>query len=350
MGSSHPLYDGGFGSEKTMKKLLFTNVVYGPLYAEIFLNYHLKSMLDESNIPAFKDRCSGYVVYSDNETAATLLNHPNFQRLQKLIPVRIDGVNFPKGVETYGQKFQKRYGVLTFTFRQAVEEALKEDVLLSPMVADLVVAHGYLEKLFSRFDQGFDSVFVLPMRTAFEAMAPGLSLVPGALRAEDLFNFGFACLHPLWVACDWNSPRFTKLPFTLLWTNPGVGLLARSFSITPIAFEPTKEMGQTLNVIDVEIPSLCKNPYWATDWVECPIIGVEPLQCYYPPFKNEGSSDKGVAEWAHKTLHKSQFEWLRKPLYYPKADPAGWPKEREASDYCVSNILAARSRLVSDSK
>lgn len=329
-----------------MKKLLFTNVAYGPTYAEIFLNYHLKSFLDKSNIPAFKDRCE-YVIFTDKETAPSIQAHPLFHTLEANIPVHLVGIDWPKEIQGNAAKFNKRYGVLISTFRQGVQMALEKDMLCSPMVADLVVAEDYVPKLFSRFEAGHDSVFVLPMRTAYEAMVPGLRLSLGALKSEQLFALGYAALHPLWVACHWNSPQFTRLPFTLLWNNPGTGLLARSFSITPIAFQPTKEMAEAKQVIDVEIPALCTNPYWATDWVECPVIGMEPLHCYYPPFKNSPATEKDIAEWGVKSLHPSQFKWLEKSLYYPKLN-GQWPHEQQASDFVVANILAARSQLAND--
>lgn len=292
-----------------MKKLLITNVAYGDTYTDLFLNQHLKSLLDSSNIPSFKERVQ-YSIFTDAASFEKMAVHENFLKLCDLINVKYFLIDVATSLS-----FENRYGILIQTFGFSVREALAADMYLSAVVADLVFAQGYIGKLFQRLDEGYDSVFVLPMRTAMEAMVP---LLPkeGALLPLELFNIGYASLHPLWVACHFDTPQFTKLPFSLLW-NTGTGLLAKSFSITPIAFTPSENMLATSQVIDVEVPSLCKNPYWATDWTECPVIGVEPLQCYYPPFANSPAHILEVKKWAQGALHPSQLDLVQKSLYYP---------------------------------
>lgn len=313
-----------------MKKLLITNLVYGDIYANIFLNYHLKSLLDPTNIPSFKDRIE-YIVFTDHDTEPKLEAHEGFKLLKKLIPV--DVVTF------LPSEFKDRYSHLIFMFKESVKYALNGNQYLSAMVADLVVAQGYIGKLFDRLDSGFDSVFVLPMRTAWESMSPILNKQMRALPALELGMLGFENLHPLWVACHWDSPQFTKLPFSLLW-NSGTGLLVRSFSITPIAFVPTPEMQDVRGVIDVDVPPLCKNPYWATDWTDCPVMGIEPLFCYYPPFANHMANAKLVgSEWT-KCLNPGQLPLLKEKLYYPTKEHAMVkPLTEKYSDTVVKMIL-----------
>lgn len=301
-----------------MKKILLTNLAYGDRYTNTFLNYHIRSLLDETNIPAFKDRIR-YAFFTDPETLPIIQRHPLVKMLADQIDVEWNILEFPKDCNRH----EMRYAALIQMFKLSVQKALDIGYMVSPMVCDLFVAKDYLKKVFQRIDEGHESIFVLPMRTAFESIEPHIR--NGTLHAEELCYLGYNNLHPLWVACHWYSPQFSKIPFTLLW-NSGTGLLARSFSITPIVFDPTKEMLDTNHVIDVEIPSMCKNPYWATDWVECPIMGIEFLSCYYPPFSNESSKIANVGNWA-KCLHRSQYEFLSKPLYYPsreRVDPDGY--------------------------
>lgn len=294
-----------------MKKLLITNVVYGPVYANIFLNQHLKSMLDPTNIPQMRDRIE-YAIYSDADTLKLIQGHPNFEELKKHVKVHLLEFGW-QGTEN---RFEKRYGILHSTFRLATEYCLKTDMLLSAMVADHIVAKHYMPKVFYQIDQGHDSVFCLPMRTAFEAMAPQLNNNVGAMFASDLFELGYKNLHPLWVACHWDAAQFSKIPYSLVW-NSGTGLLVQSFSITPIVLTPSAEIAATNHVIDVEVPGMCKNPYWARNWTDCPIIGVEPLFCYYPPFKNHQATVEWVKEWAKHTLHKTQVPFVKETLYFP---------------------------------
>lgn len=294
-----------------MKKLLFTNVVFGDVYSKIFLDYHLGSLLDETNIPAFKERIE-YIIFTDADTKPILEEHPNYLRLKELIPVSFVDLNW-LGNEN---RFAERYTQLILTFRKSVMLALERDAYLSAMVADLVVAKDFLKKCFSHLEKGHDAVFMLPLRSTMEPMSFELNKVKGALSAYELFELGFSNLHPLWTACHWDAPQFTKMPFSLLW-NTGTGIVARSFSITPIMFQPQEIMKHATGVIDVEIPSRFKDPYWCNNWTDAPVIGVEPMQCYATCWANHRATAKWVRGWALKVLHPSQILFLQQSLYYP---------------------------------
>lgn len=319
------------------KKILFTNLVYGRLYADIFLTQHIRSLLDPSNIPACKDRCS-YMIFTDAETKDYIAQHPCMVGLTDIIEVRYNIFQWPQA-ENEQQRFNSRYELLIETFRVGVDFALGENAFLSPMVADLVVAKNYVPQLFHRFATGYDSIFVLPARTAYEPMRKELARVDYALEAKDLWDLAYRNLHPLWVHCHWDNPQFTRLPYSLIW-NTQTGLFVRSFSITPIAFLPRPEMLKATQVIDVEVPAMVKNPFWATDWIDCPVIGVEPLFCYYPPYRNERAHQNNIKEWMKKGIHESQKRWLPKELYYPDLPTVNPDKEtRVRSNRVVISIL-----------
>lgn len=305
-----------------MQKYLITNVVYGDLYLKIFLEQHLRSVLDETNLPAIKDKLEvTYRVYTDVETQPKLEAHPNFKRLSSLVKTEITLFDWLKE----DNRFNKRYSVLMNMFHDSVINAVKNEQLLTAWVADLVVAKDFFPKILKRIDEGHDAVFVLPLRSAFEPVANLLNQENRALDARRLFAIGFLNLHPLWVACEWENKRFTKLPFTLLWTKPS-GILARSFSITPIIFKPYLEMLEGRGMIDGDVPAKCKNPYWCEDWTDAPVIGVEPLFCYYPPFMPEKAPLARTRLWAKRTLDPTQRPYVRKQLFYPDKKTAriGW--------------------------
>lgn len=313
------------------KKLLIGNLAYGDLYTKIFLNYHLKSLLDPSNIPAHKDRIE-YLIMTDKATLPMIKNHPHFKLLEDTVPVHIKLV-------PDGYSHDHRYSLLVALFQEVIAESQKGGHYASSVVADLVYARDTLKKIFKRLDAGHDSVFMLPLRAAAETIMPWLAQIPHGPSEVDLFTRGYQSLHPLWVACHWETPQFTKLPFSLLW-NSGSGLLARSFSITPIAFTPYLEMKEVRGVIDVEVPALCKSPYWCENWTDCPIIGVEPLFCYYPPFGNAKASTEAVGKWAAQTLHPWQHEALKRTLYYPDKRSVKITESKEI-DCIVDDILRA---------
>lgn len=317
------------------KKILITVPVFGDVYSDIFLNYQLKAFLDPSNIPLNKDRVD-FAIYTDGDTIQKIQDHDNFKELRDWVPsTRFFQFTWPDNAD----RFASRYQVLISTFRMSVVEAMKHDVWLSAIVADLVPAKEYVSRLLRIMDAGHDSIFMLPLRSAMETVGPELANAKGALTAFELCDLGYKNLHPLWVACHWENYQFTKLPFSLLW-NSGSGLLARSFSITPIVFTPRHEMISCASVIDVEIPGMCKNPYWCTNWIDAPIIGVEPLKCYYPPFANRPAASQWIREWALSTMHSTQMPFIEKKLYYPCESVVNLPSVKLVkSDMIVEEIL-----------
>lgn len=323
------------------KKLLMTNVVYGDIYSDLFLNQHLKSMMDESNIPAVKDRFQ-YLVFSDRDTFPKILEHPNFLKMQEVLGkenVELNEIGWPKDQPM--DRFGARYSIIMGMFKESVKKALNRGSLLSAIVADLVVAREFLPRIFAHIDAGYDSVFVLPPRGALESIGPELDKYPRAMHADDLWRLIYNNLHPLWLSCHVRPEgMFTKLPFSLLWNSMQGGILARSFSVTPVILTPDEKMIEGRGMIDGEIPALCKNPYWCRDWTDAPIVGVEPLFCYYPPWGPHTAKAEWVLQWSRQCLHPTQLHLLKEKLYYPSKEMAEVSEELEkASDKFVEVVL-----------
>lgn len=327
-----PIPDDPNPSGKRMH--VITNIVYGQPYFDIFCNHHLKSFLDPTNIPAVKDRIH-YQIFTDGDTIKALNEHPNVLRLKDTCSAEVTEFGWE---DPTANRFASRYGLLIEVFKASVQIALKKKAYLSAIVADLVCAKGFLPKILEKMDAGHGAVFMLPLRSTYEAMIAGLDKAEGALEPLALLKGAQQCLHPLWWACHWDNPLFTRLPFSLVWSNE-TGVLARSFSVTPIVFEPTIHMLSARQVIDVEIPSHCNNVYWCEDWTDAPIVGVEPLLCYYPPFSNHRADADIVGDWAQQTLHSSQFNYIEKNFYYPSKEVAQISAEmQKASDEVVAKV------------
>lgn len=292
------------------KKLLISNLVYGPYFLKIFTDYHLKSLLAPEAIPTHKHRTE-YLIFTDDETLPQLQAHPVIAELKSLIPVQFCVLG--------GGKLTKkmRYTALIHVFKESVQMALKKEMLLCPIVADSFFARDCLAKFFLRLDDTeYESILSLPMRAAYEPMAPYLDALKHDLSSMELFHLAYKFMHPLWVASHWNSPQFSSIPFSILW-NTGEGVFSRSFSTAPICFWPTQEMLAVDRSPDAEMPALCKKPYWATNWIDVPIIGIDPLMEYYPPFTQKPSDIKDVAHWAKKVMYPCQFEYFKKEYAYP---------------------------------
>lgn len=317
-------------------KYLITNLVYGDIYARLFLNNHLKSILDDTNLPAIVEKYDvEYMIFTDQQTVKMLSYHPNVVKLSKICKVTSYIFGWPNEAVN---KFAHRYGLILNMVKESVKKALADDALLTTWVADLVVAKEFFPRILKRIEDGHGAVFVLPMRATAEPMAAHLLSKKDAYPDRELCALALECLHPLWVACNWNNPMFSKLPFTLLWNTIG-GLMARTFSTTPIIFRPKEIMLETRGMIDGDIPQYCENPYWCHDWTDAPVIGVEPVVCYYPPFTNRPATVGYVEEFT-SIIHPTQLPFLKHRCFYPdEKSVAITPELLKQSDEAVAGIL-----------
>lgn len=328
-----------------MKKLLITNLVYGPVYAELFCNQHLKSLVDPTNLAAHQERIE-YAIFTDEETKKVLEENKYFQTLEGLANrVTVNQIDWKVTEEQTGQKlsteaerYNFRYGGLVSILQWSINFAMahKDQYYLSTIVADLVFAQNFFDKIFEKLDEGHDAIFMHPLRAAASPpMIDFLNQYDFAAPADELFHLGYRHMHALWTHCHWDNPQFTRIPDTLLW-NSGTGLLARTFSITPIVFTPYASMKNMRQVIDIGVPPLCKNPYWCTDWTTAPVIGVEPVQAWHPNFNNHRANVDYVKR---KIQDKTRRDFATKKLYYPDRETAAIPVDMEnRSDRIVRDI------------
>jgi hypothetical protein len=329
------------GAKNVKKKLLISNLVYGDVevYPKIFVEHHLRSLLDLTNAPLHADRL-GYMIYSDPDTHRWLKEQRAFQDLKKLMPVKVEHLTWPQNTEE--RRYQLRYAALASMLKQSIAFGLERDCYLSTIVADLVFAQGFFDKIFAHLDAGFDSVFMHPLRSAWEGMRKIDAFNKlEALAPMDLFQLGYENLHPLWQACHYRAPQFSKHPDTLLW-NTGTGLMARTFSVTPIAFTPYESMRDMKQVIDVGVPPLCKKPYICKDWTDAPVIGVEPIIAWWPPFENHGASvryieGKDNSDW--------RLNFSNHKLFYPDEKTVNITEDQDVESNIVINTLNGISAM-----
>lgn len=297
------------------KTLILANVVYGNLYPQLWLDNHIKSLCDPTNLPRLKE--DGYeleyAVFTDEETLHAISRHPNFMVLSQLCTIHIIKMEWPPDAD----RFASRYNILVDMFHNILPVAIEKDAYLSVLVADLVFAKSALPRMVKHLENGHDAVLMVPIRSAADSVNPLLAKLPGAPTDLELFEMAYNNLHHLWVASHWDAPLFSKFPYSMLW-NSGTGLCTHHFGITPIMFKPSEEMKKVRGVIDADVPSFFKNPYWATDWIDAPVAGVEPLSNgHYPPFLQHRSSVEYVKEWSKKGTMPEQKANLPHALYYP---------------------------------
>lgn len=296
------------------QRYIMANLVYGQLYPQLWLDNQLKSLCDPTNLPALKERYDlEYVLFTDEETLLQISRHPNFMQLGRLAEINIVKMNWPSDAD----RFNSRYGILVQMLQQVIPVALEKKAWLSAWVADLVFAKHSLPTMLKHMERGNDAVFMVPIRSAADSVNGPLSQLTGAPTADELFELAYANLHHLWVASHWNSPMFSKFPYSMLW-NSGTGLLAHNFGITPIVFAPNEAMRDIKGGIDSDLPGMCQKPYWCTDWTEAAVAGVEPLSNgHYPPFMQRPASIDGVLDWVRQGVMPGQENFLPIPLYYP---------------------------------
>lgn len=297
------------------KTYIISNLVYGQLYPQLWLDNHVKSLCDPSNIPRLKEEGYDveYALFTDDETLHAISRHPNFMRLSQLCTINVVKMMWPPDAD----KFASRYGILVDMLLKIIPVAIEREAYLSVWVADLVFAKSALPRILKRLEAGHDAVFMVPIRSAADSVNPLLQSLEGAPSDLELFEMAYRNLHHLWVASHWDAPLFSKFPYSMLW-NSGTGLVTHHFGITPIAFVPTPAMLGIKSGIDSDLPAYCKNPYWATDWTDAPVAGVEPLSNgHYPPFLQHRASVDFAVDWAKNSVGPNQPGNLSHALYYP---------------------------------
>lgn len=313
------------------------NLCYGQLYPQLFVENHLKSLLDPTNLPALREKYKlEYAILTDDATLMQISRHPNFMQLSALCEIHIIKMNWPPEADQFGSRYQ----LLVQMFHQMLPVALEQDAWLSVWVADLVFAKHSVPKILKQLERGHDAVLNVPIRSAADSLNPVLQKLPDAPTDLELFEMAYQNLHHLWVASHWDSPLFSKFPYSMLW-NSGTGLIAHNFGITPIAFKPNEAMRGVQGVIDADVPAFCKNPYWATDWTDAAVAGVEPLSNgHYPPFLHHRASPEFVAEWSLRGTQPVQATYLEHPLYYPSKKHVNAPELAALALETVQNIKA----------
>jgi len=302
------------------QKVIFANLVFGQIYPDLWVNNQLKSMCDPTNLPALQDKYEiEYVLLTDEPTLQNITKHPNFTQLTRWCPVNTILLHWPPDADQFGS----RYNLLAQMLQTVIPEAIEKDAILSAWVADLVVAKEALPRILSHFDKGHDAVFMVPIRGAADSANPALAGLNGAPSDLELFEIAYRNLHHLWIASQWNAPQFTRMPYSMLW-NSYTGLVAHNLGVTPIAFKPNASMLEVKGGIDSDLPGMCQNPYWCTDWTEAPVAGIEPLSNgHYPPFTHTPASIEGVVQWALRgnggkpCIYPNQIDLVDHPLYYP---------------------------------
>ena len=313
-----------------MANLIYMSPMTGNLFLNLWLENQLKSLMDKTNLPALRERYDlEYVLFTDDESLMAISRHPNFMALGALCEITVIKLNWPADSDRFGS----RYGLLSQMCQQTLRAVFTEpapgevdrrNAWLGCWVADLVFAKGALPKMLKRLEAGHDAVFNVPIRSAADSVNHLLAQLPGAPSDLELFEMAYRNLHHLWTHSTWNNPYFTRMPYSMLW-NSGTGLVAHNFGITPIVFKPSPEMQNMTGGIDSDLPGMCKNPFWATDWTDAPVAGVEPLSNgHYPSFDHRPASEDVVTHWAlhggrdgQPAVHPNQPAFLDKPLYYP---------------------------------
>lgn len=303
--------------QKMKQPVILSNLVYGVQhapYVNLWLENQLKSLCDPSNLPAVREKYDvEYVLFTDDVTLNAINRHPHFIQMSQIVPINIVKMNWPADAD----QFASRYGLLQQTFHQILPVAIEKGAWLGHWVADLVFAKQAIPRILRRLEEGYDAVFNVPIRSAADSVNPFLAKLPGAPSDLELFEMAYANLHHLWVASHWDATMFSKFPYSMLW-NSGTGLCTHHFGITPIMFKPTAEMKDVRGVIDADVPAFCKNPFWAKDWTDAPVAGVEPLSNgHYPPFLQHKSNVDWVAGWSKVGTMPEQADNLPHALFYP---------------------------------
>ena len=311
-----------------MNGFCISNLVYGKSYTDIFLDYHLKSIVE--NFTRNKsDEKSHYLIFTTEENIETIQAHKNFALLKELFLVKFISI---QGNLTYDMRYQVQGAQVQYTAKFALENNL----LLHIACADVYYGENLFKDAAAIINRGYDSVINQPMRAAYESSAPHLG--GRVLTTDELFEVGFNNQHPLWTSSNWDSPYFSQIPYQIIWTDEK-SICLRGFSLSAQIVVPKEWMLSSGGCTDISFMPHLKNPYYSSDWSELPMIELQHLFSFYPPFRNKRALIADVASWAKKSVLPENIGNLRKYITYKKTTDVIDPKLISESEKIAEQII-----------
>ncbi len=318
--------------------LLLSNLVYGERYTDLYLDCHLPAILDGSNLPAIADRT--YVeLYTDEASGARIVAHPSWACLAALLSATIHVL--PIAADGHAQ----RYGIQALTFHRSLHRAYAEDRALIYTAADIVYGAGVLPALLAKIDEGFDSVFGVPMRGTSEAMQGPLSGYGKALTAAEQYQLCRPALHPLWVASNWDAPDFSRIPYALLWSDASQ-IVLRPLTISNLIVKVNARMlGVSPTTPDAMIDPYVLHPYYADQWSDFPTVELQGLSSFWPPSRPGPANVAEYQAWAKQAAPAHTLPNLKRTVHFCDPTQPPTPESTVAlmvrSDAVVAQILGS---------
>jgi len=270
-----------------MLNLCLSNIVYGQPYTDIFLNFHLKSLLENFNYEDFGK--PAYLIFTEQRNLSTIQSHDNFIKLKCKFTIELIVL------EGIVLDYETRYNIQNIQVEHSAKFALDNNLLLHIATADIYYGVDFFKNALKHIRNGHDCVVSTPIRAAYESASSHLS--GNQLSVDDLFDVGFYNMHPLWTSANWDNPLFAKHYYNLLWTDEK-SICLRAFSQSPILFWPMEWMlNSNMGCIDITFLPHFKNCYYIPDWSEMPSIELGQLSNFYPPFWHKKSNIQEVADW-----------------------------------------------------
>jgi len=293
-------------------KICFSNLVYGDRYTKVFLDYHLRSLVHDSNLSAFTPGCE-YHIFTDGKNIEEIKANRSFQKLAEKMPVKF------MVFVVQGDAYSQRYSLQSFQTKHSAKFSLENDFMLSMTSADTVYGEAFWVKALHvlKNNNNIDAILTHPMRSGYEGMCKILDASDGVLDADTLFEHCFMNQHPLWMHQNWDTPFFSKMPYHLLWSDHGC-IVVRPFSVSPIVFKPVWDIVNVGGNADIYILPFMKNPYYVQDWSEFPCAEIGFLSSWYPSYSPYPASTLRIAQWAKKVILPQNITNLRYPTYFKK--------------------------------
>jgi hypothetical protein len=268
------------------RKICISNLVYGEIFTKVFLNYHLKSLLENLSSCRLPEG-SIYLVFTDEKNISELDFHKNVAAVRKFLPLEIVVIDSEL-------KNDMRYHLQSLQMKETIKYCIEKDLLIHQTCADVYYGPNFFQNLIQKISEGFDVIFSNPMRTAYESASP--LLITQIYAVDDLFDIGFQNPHPLWMSSNWNNPYFSVIPYHILWTD-SKSIVLRGVSIGVYLCEPREWLLEYHGCSDMINRKKFKHPYYCKDWSELPMLELAFLATFFPSFKNQKASVRSVAEW-----------------------------------------------------
>lgn len=243
--------------------------VWGKSYVDTFLSITLPTLMSPGNLPYLMSVAKVNMdIYTSQDDAPSITNHPLIQRLRKKLNFKIKLINTPNGKTKSTRRFRSlMYNLKGNIYSNNISLAQKDKkstLIAISLNADIVFSDNFFTEAHSIILSGKKVIEVACPRGKAQEIKKTLYALSKdtdgsiSINAHNLLETWIDNFHPLLEIHLWNGNSETFNCSHLLWPfKSGKGWLARCFYLYPIVLVIPKQKVSFVGTIDRNLVHEC---------------------------------------------------------------------------------------------